>query len=91
MNNTNLSGAYGSLASSLHMLYHRMPSPDPRRLRVITDAVAADDRALQSLGQDDDPLETKLLKLSGRVAALDYQDHAAFDALLAEVEAIVAD
>lgn len=91
MNNTNLSGAYGSLASSLHMLYHRMPAPDPRRLRVINDAVAADDRALQSMGQDDDPLENKLLKLSGRVAALDYTDHPAFDALMVEVEEALAD
>ena len=91
MNTTNLTGAYGSLGSSLHVLYHRMQAADPRRMRVINDAVAADDRALQSLGRDDDPLENRLLKLSGRVAAVDLTDHPAFETIISEVEQSLAD
>ena len=91
MNNTNLPGAYGSLASSLHVLYHQMPAADPRRLRVINAAVAADDRAVQSIGQDDDPLEARLLKLSGRVSSLDLRDHEEFERVMTDVEAALVD
>lgn len=91
MNDTNLTGAWGSLAGALHLLFLRMPGPDPRRIRVNTDAMVAGDRALQAIGQDDDALEAKLLKLAGRVTVLDHHDHAAFSTLMDEIEAKLAD
>lgn len=91
MNDTNLFGAWSVLAGALHLLFQRMPSPDPRKFEVNNKAMAAGERAVQSVGMDNDPLEEALLKLAGRVAAIDFQDHIAFDLLMSDIEAVLED
>ncbi|MBO9712734.1 hypothetical protein [Sphingomonas sp.] len=90
MNSTTLSAAWASLGDSLSLLFNRLPVADPRRQRVNANTMAAYDESLQAMGRDDDAFEAVLGRLAGRASTLDLGNHAAFEALMAEIEGLLA-